>query len=97
MLNFYKKYFFRYSGHKNIDYRIEMGILSSNNEIVSGSEDGNLYIWDLVSGLIITRLELNSKTKYVHSIATHPTKQTLLAAANDRLYVFQNENEIHEE
>lgn len=88
---------FRYSGHKNLDYRIEAGILSSNNEVVSGSEDGNLYIWDLVSGLVLSRLEFSLTTKYVHSIATHPTRQILLAAANDRLYVFENENEIHEE
>lgn len=38
----------RYSGHVNCEFKIESCISSSDKHILSGSENGNVYIWDLV-------------------------------------------------
>ena len=39
---------FRYTGHKNESYKIDSVISSSDKYIFSGSEDGHVYVWDLV-------------------------------------------------
>ena len=41
-------YTFRYTGHKNTDYRIDSCLNSKDTHILSGSEDGQVYIWDLI-------------------------------------------------
>uniref|UniRef100_A0A915EJN0 WD repeat domain-containing protein 83 n=1 Tax=Ditylenchus dipsaci TaxID=166011 RepID=A0A915EJN0_9BILA len=82
-----------YSGHKNTEFQIEAEMLSSNNELVSGSEEGLVYIWDLVSTKIIAKLP-HPGTKYVHSVTTHPSNQSLLSVAGENLYVWQCEEEL---
>lgn len=37
-----------YTGHKNNEYKIDSCLLSSDAQVCSGSEDGQVYIWDLV-------------------------------------------------
>jgi len=39
---------FRYTGHVNTEYRIDSVISSTDRHVVSGSEDGHIYIWHLV-------------------------------------------------
>ena len=38
----------RYSGHVNSKYNIDACISSSDTHIFSGSEDGFIYIWNLI-------------------------------------------------
>lgn len=38
----------RYAGHENSNYKIDSCISSSDAHILSGSEDGQVYIWDFV-------------------------------------------------
>nr|CAD2160411.1 unnamed protein product [Meloidogyne enterolobii] len=54
-----------YKGHHNRDFRIEAGILASNNEVLTGSEDGKVYIWDLVESTLIAKLEHPAGFKFV--------------------------------
>lgn len=65
--------------------------------MVVGSEDGNIYHYDLIRGSIIRRMDLNSvtassvssslsrtsKNKIISSLAYHPKKALLLAAQHD--------------
>lgn len=39
---------FRYTGHKNSDYKIDNCLNSKDTYVMSGSEDGHVYIWDLL-------------------------------------------------
>ena len=39
---------FRYTGHKNSEYKIDNCLDCKDTHVLSGSEDGNVYIWDLV-------------------------------------------------
>ncbi|KAH7705252.1 WD domain-containing protein [Aphelenchoides avenae] len=85
-----------YVGHRNRDYRIESGILASNNEVVSGSEDGFVYLWDVVDAKVLHKLD-HSPVKYVHSVSTHPTKQGLVSVAREKIYIWQCPQEDEEE
>ena len=38
----------RYKGHKNSDYKIDNCLDCKDTHVLGGSEDGNVYIWDLV-------------------------------------------------
>lgn len=38
----------RFTGHKNFQYKIDSCLNNEDTLIFSGSEDGNVYIWDLV-------------------------------------------------
>jgi len=80
---------FSYTGHLNSDYRIECGVLASNNEVVSGSEDGAVYIWDMVESKLLRKLQHPMGVKYVHSISTHPSSQAILTAAQQQVYVWE--------
>ena len=39
---------FSFVGHVNKEYRVESCLLSTDAHVVSGSEDGNVYVWDLI-------------------------------------------------
>lgn len=48
-------YCVRFKGHKNVTYRIDSCISSSDTHVLSGSEaDGKVYIWDLIEVLVCT-------------------------------------------
>jgi len=87
-----------YTGHKNKEYRIESGVLASNNEVVSGSEDGHIYVWDLVETSLLTKL-VHSGAKNVHSLSVHPSRQCLISVARERIYVWEcpDDNEENNE
>ena len=44
----------RYEGHKNKEYKIDSCLNHKDTHIISGSEDGLVYVWDLVDVSIIT-------------------------------------------
>lgn len=88
-------FIFSYAGHKNTDFRIESDVFSSNDEVVSGSEDGYVYIWDLVDAKVVAKLH-HPSTKYVHSIAAHPTKQALLSSARDKIFLWELPSDTEE-
>lgn len=64
-----------YKGHTTMDYLVECGVLSNDSQIICGSGDGQAYIWDLVSGNIVKRLNIG---RVVNSLSTHPTTQDIL-------------------
>ena len=39
---------FRYRGHVNAEFKLDSCISSNDRQVLSGSEDGFIYIWDLV-------------------------------------------------
>ena len=46
-----------YKGHTNKDYRIRSCLGMADSMVISGSEDGKLYAWNLLDGKVIERLE----------------------------------------
>ena len=39
---------YRYKGHKNTKYKIDSCMNNKDDQVLSGSEDGYVYIWDLI-------------------------------------------------
>ena len=73
---------FRFTGHKNRDYKVDSCLSSSDVQVVSGSEDGRICFWDLVEGKIVHTLE-KAHQSVVYSISYHPTEVALLSASSD--------------
>ncbi|XP_059140223.1 WD repeat domain-containing protein 83-like [Physella acuta] len=78
-----------YSGHKNSNYKIDCCLNHKDTHVLSGSEDGAIYIWDLLDAKLLEKLD--SKTsKTVHSISFHPTEPILLSACGDKVFVWES-------
>lgn len=41
-------YSYRFKDHRNTEYKIDSSLTHDDSHIVSGSEDGKIYFWDLV-------------------------------------------------
>jgi len=90
----------KFSGHRTDDYRIGCSFVQGNAHIISGSVGNSMYIWNLLNGQCVQKLEVpliksNSRvsTNVVHSIAAHPTKpQCLLAAAGDHVFLYTSDD-----
>uniref|UniRef100_A0A7E4W233 WD repeat domain-containing protein 83 n=1 Tax=Panagrellus redivivus TaxID=6233 RepID=A0A7E4W233_PANRE len=80
-----------YKGHTCGEFRIEAGVLPSNDEVVTGSEDSCAYIYDFVSMKIKARLD-HAPAKYIHSLTVHPKKACVLTASRDRVFVWTTPN-----
>lgn len=76
-----------FSGHQCGQYQIECCMNSKDNYIYSGSEDGLVYAWDLVTGKTIARLRHEGQV--VHSLSFHPTEEMLLTASVGVVYVWE--------
>jgi mitogen-activated protein kinase organizer 1 len=76
-----------YKGHLNKTYQLENCMNNDISEIYSGSEDGCIFVWDLVSSSVKYKLKhLNERT--VHSLSYHPTDKKLLSAQEQYVYLW---------
>ena len=74
-----------YTGHKNEKYCIFANFsVTGGKWIVSGSEDSQVYIWNLQTKEIVQKL--NGHTDVVLSTACHPTENIIASASleNDK-------------
>ncbi|KAI1313461.1 WD repeat-containing protein 83 [Mortierella claussenii] len=70
-----------YKGHKNSKYKIRSCLSNSDAHVISGSEDGRIFIWDLMEGNVVHKIEAHSKI--VSAIAYHPTEDRMCSASVD--------------
>lgn len=85
-----------YTGHKNGKYIIECALNLKDDHVISGSEDGFIYFWDLIEAKVKEKVKLKDN-KVIHSIAQHPETNCLLAAFEKSLIVLKNEKDIADE
>lgn len=78
-----------YSGHSNTSHRLASCFDNEDATVLSGSEDGFIYQWDLVSGKVVKCYDSVHK-RAVSSVAFHPTQKAFLSASYDGTCVFQN-------
>ncbi|XP_052242554.1 WD repeat domain-containing protein 83-like [Dreissena polymorpha] len=78
-----------YVGHTNTNYRIDSCLNSKDTHILSGSENGSVYIWDLIEGKVVHHLPHEGQ-KVVHSLTFHPSENCLITAAGDTMYVWKS-------
>lgn len=70
-----------FKGHSNKEYRITSTFSPTDSHVISGSEDGFIYIWDFVTAKVVRKLKGHTGT--VSSVAYHPTMATCLSASFD--------------
>ncbi|KAG0373985.1 hypothetical protein BGX24_010977 [Mortierella sp. AD032] len=70
-----------YKGHTNSKYKIRSCLSNSDAYVLSGSEDGSIYIWDLLEGEVVHKVEAHSKI--VSSIDYHPNQDRMCSASVD--------------
>ncbi|UYV63708.1 hypothetical protein LAZ67_2005380 [Cordylochernes scorpioides] len=80
-----------YEGHKNREYRMDSCLSHTDSHVISGSEDGRVYVWELVEGKLCHCLE-HSGRRAVHSLSHHPSKPFLLTASESCFYLWTTED-----
>ncbi|KAF9409198.1 vacuolar sorting protein VPS33/slp1 [Podila epigama] len=70
-----------YKGHVNNKYKIRSCLSNSDAHVIAGSEDGKIYIWDLIEGEVVCKIDAHSKI--VSSIAYHPKQDRMCSASVD--------------
>ncbi|XP_077460734.1 WD repeat domain-containing protein 83 [Stigmatopora argus] len=80
-----------YTGHKMKGYKLECCLSSKDTHVLSCSEDGNVYFWDLVEGCLSLKLPVSKAV--VQSMSFHPTQTRLLTASEGQMHVWAGEPE----
>lgn len=84
----------KFVGHLNKDYKVECCISRCDSYIISGSEDGKLYIWDLVKAEVLHKID-DAHKGVINSLSIHPEKDLLLSAGADSVKLWSlTEEEI---
>lgn len=60
-----------FKGHINKDYRIRSTLALADSTVISGSEDGRVYAWDLLSGDVLEKLDAH-EGKVASAVACNP-------------------------
>ena len=76
-----------FSGHVNRTYAIANCMNRESSEVITGSEDGNVYIYDLVEATCKQKLP-HANDKTVHSLSYHPAEARLLSAQEQSVYLW---------
>ncbi|XP_024001648.2 WD repeat domain-containing protein 83, partial [Salvelinus sp. IW2-2015] len=84
-----------YTGHKMKGYKLDCCLSSKDTHVLSCSEDGHVYCWDLVEGYLTLKLPVGKAV--VQSLSFHPSETRLLTAMEGRVQVWGEEPEETEE
>lgn len=71
-----------YKGHSNKDLRIRSCMGMADSVVISGSEDGQLYAWDLLEAKIIQKLDAHGE-KVASAVACNGTRKEWASAGAD--------------
>lgn len=92
----------RFKGHKNeSSYKLDSAMIRSEQHVLSGSEDGRVVVYDLLSSALVRSLRHPNCTvvhRYVVcceygnksncSVSAHPTKCSVLSASGSNVYLW---------
>ena len=76
-----------FTGHRNIQYNVESCLSNRCDLVYSGSEDGFIYVWDLVDATVKQKL-MHATERAVHSLSYHPGEDKLLSAQEQFVYLW---------
>jgi len=79
-----------YTGHINREYRLDCTLDHTDKYVLSGSENGQVYCWNLVEAGLEAKLDHGPGAGTVHSLAQHPSLAQLVTAYLGRICVWQN-------
>lgn len=84
-------FFFRYTGHLNRKYRINSVFNKNDSIIISGSENGSIFYWNLLDSKLLGTVN-NDNKRVIHSLATNPNVDELLSASENKVYLWTKES-----
>ncbi|KAL0074517.1 WD40-repeat-containing domain protein [Phycomyces blakesleeanus] len=70
-----------FKGHRHTEYKLESTLTNTDAHVVSGSEDGNIYIWDVLEGDL--KCTLKSHDGIVTTVDYHPSDVAMISAGGD--------------
>ncbi|XP_040563591.1 WD repeat domain-containing protein 83 [Lepeophtheirus salmonis] len=84
------------------NYRIDATLDHKDKYVISGSENGFAYYWDLVEGNVVAKLDHGEKENApmvnsnitVHSLSQHPSSAHLLTATGGKIHIWSDTEEI---
>ncbi|XP_051158746.1 WD repeat domain-containing protein 83 [Leptopilina boulardi] len=80
-----------YSGIPRTDLCLESSVDCNDMRILSGSSDGHLYVWELVSQKLLTKLTADKPLIHATvSISVHPQKNCFLASNGMNIYMWES-------
>lgn len=82
----------KFTGHCNREYYVDCAMSEDDAIVYAGSEDGNVYCWNLIEGKLLEKLEHPTKGA-VHSLSHHPKKSVLLTATGKLVYLWQHKED----
>lgn len=71
-----------FEGHKNTDYRVRSCLGRGDGVVVSGSEDGYVYAWDVLSGEVVAKVRAHGG-KVVNAVAWNGMRKEWASAGVD--------------
>ncbi|KHJ43770.1 WD domain, G-beta repeat protein [Trichuris suis] len=78
-----------FTGHTNVEYKTDSSFFNSDRQVVSGSEDGKVYCWNLLGKEVL--YTLNHPVPFViASVSVHPEIECLLSACRGNAYLWKN-------
>ncbi|XP_029661249.1 WD repeat domain-containing protein 83 [Formica exsecta] len=87
-----------FKGHTGKDLCLESSVDCQDTKILSGSADGKLWIWDLVSQKVVAKLSGIKPTKYATvSISVHPQKNCFLASNGSNVLMWSTSSQTDDE
>ena len=87
---------FQGHSHKG-DYKIDVVLDNTDQNVLAGSEDGYIYVWSLVEATLLTKLDHNVESTIgnppliVTSLTFHPSSPFLCSAAKGLVFCWGNE------
>lgn len=73
----------RFKGHKHKEYKIDSILSSTDAHAITGSEDGKIYIYDVLEGHIVQKLDGHEGV--TTTLDYHPENINMLSAGSDGL------------
>jgi mitogen-activated protein kinase organizer 1 len=70
-----------FRGHLNASYPLQSCFSNTDAQVLSGSEDGSVVVWDLMDAKVLARLKHH--TKPTCAIAYHPKETMMVTASYD--------------
>ncbi|XP_014216616.1 WD repeat domain-containing protein 83 [Copidosoma floridanum] len=81
-----------YEGLTKNDYCIESTVNYDDKLVLSGSADGRVWAWDLISRQVVMHLFDDKSSKHpTISLSTHPTKNSFLAANGSDILLWEKQ------
>ena len=82
-----------FEGHVNKEYKVDSCVMQNDTHVVTGSEDGHIFFWDLIEAKIVTKIE-KAHLGVIYSLSIHPTENLLLTAATDGVKLWNSQENI---